>query len=222
MTKIISRVFPSAAQAQKAADRLALKFLPKRNIRVIEGGNNAETMLTRAEVHPSAVATYAKHLAAGKAVLVVRAAAKPLGAARITRDVLAKFETVDTDKVVNEYKAAWKPDRSPSILKDHPLFLTNSNVETPGLVSDGMSMPLLKERKAKRSLMSGDKRMSRMFWPMPLLKSGRNASSAISGGRYMSRMFWPMSLLSSKPRRKSIIPGGDLPFSRRLGLKTTI
>lgn len=222
MTKIITRVFASEAQARKAADRLNVKFLPRRNVRIINGGPNAEAEMQRAQVHESAITPYAKHLAKGAAVLAVRAGSKPLGAARITREVMAKFETHDVGNAVEESKVAWTPDKSPSILKDHPLFLTNAGVASAGPVSEGLSLPMLKERKSKRSVMSGEKRMSRMFWPMPLLKTNRNATSAISGGRYMSRMFWPMKLLSTKPRRKSVIPGGGFPFSRRFGLKTTI
>lgn len=222
MTKIITRVFPDEAQAQMAVDRLKLKFLPKRDCRIITGGASAEEQLQRAQVHESAIAPYAKHLAAGHAVVVVRAGYKPLQAAKITREILSKFETIDVPGAVEETNAPWTPDRSPSILKDHPLFLTNSNVETPGRISDGLGLPPLTARKTKHSVMPGHKRVSRMFWPMPLLKTDRSATSAISGGRYMSRAFWPMKLLSTKPRRKSVIPGGDLPFSRRLGLKTTI
>ena len=222
MTKIITRVFPNAAQAERAVDRLNVKFLPKRNRRIITDGPNAEHEMRRANVHESAIDAYAKQLAAGGAVLVVKAGSKPLGAPRITREVMAKYDPVDMGNVVEEHKLPWVPDHAPSVLKDHPLFLTNSDVETPGRISDGLSLPLLKQRSGRRPLMSGDKRMSRMFWPMPLLKTDRNASSAISGGRYMSRAFWPMSLLSTKPRRRSVIPGGDLPLSRRLGLKTTL
>jgi hypothetical protein len=222
MTKIITRVFADEAQAKAAVDRLKLKFVPKRDLRIITGSASAEEQLQRAEVHESAVAPYAEQLANGHTVVVVRAGYKPLGAAKITREVLSKFDTIDVPVAVEESKAPWRPDHAPSILKDHPLFLTNADVETPGRISDGLGLPPLTARKTKHSVMSGDKRISRTFWPMPLLKTDRNATSAIRGGRYMSRAFWPMKLISTAPRRKSVIPGGDLPFSRRLGLKTTI
>ena len=179
-----------------------------------------EREMERAQVHASAMGPYAKTLAAGNAVVAVRATYKPLGAARLTREIFEKADTIDMGDVVEEAQVAWTPEKAPSVLKDHPLFLSLPGIETPGRISTMFGMRLLKDHKTKRPLMDHDRRMSRMFWPMPLLSKRNRSSSVMHGGRYMSKMFWPMKLLSSGERRKSVIPGGGTPFSRRLGLRT--
>lgn len=220
MTTIITRVFPDAAAAEKAVKRLDFRGFPKRDRQIIVAGDDAENAMRRAHVHESALKPYAKKLAAGNAVVAVAATYKPLGAARLTREIFEKFDTVNMGDVVEEASVAWQPEKSPSVLKDHPLFLTLPGIENPGRISTMFGMNLLKDRKAKRPLMAHDKRMSRMFWPMKLLSTKSRSSSVISGGRVMSRMFWPAKLLTTGERRRSVIPDGGTPFSRRLGLKT--
>ena len=207
MTRIITRVFANIAEAEKAVMRLTRKGLPRRNREVIRGGETAHADMVRARVHESALKPYGDLLAQGNVVLVVIASYKPLGVARITRDILDNLETVDVgSNVVQDHAVAWEPDRAPSILKDHPHMLTIPGLETPGRVSDAFGMPMLKARKPKRNLMDANKRMSRMFWPMPLLSTKSRSSSVMSGGRQMSKAFWPGKLISDKPRRKSVLP----------------
>lgn len=221
MTNIITRVFPDLASARKAVSRLEFRGLSKRDRRIITAGEDAEAQMRRAQVHESAIGPYSELLNAGNVVLAVRAGYRPLGVAAMTRDVMAMHDTVDVgDDVVQEQRLPWEPDRSPSILKDHPHIFAVDGIEPPGRISELFGLPVLKEHRSKRSVISGGRRMSRAFWPMPLLKRGRNASSAISGGRHMSRVFWPMPLVSSGRRRRSVIPGGGHPFSRLIGMKT--
>jgi hypothetical protein len=206
MTRIITSVFANIAEAEKAVARLSRKGLPRRNREVIRGGENAHADMVRARVHDSALQPYGDLLAKGNVVLVVIASYKPLGVARITREILENLDTVSVGgKVVQDHAVAWEPDKSPSILKDHPHMLTIPGLETPGRLSDSFGMPMLKARKPKRNLMSGNKRMSRMFWPMPLLSKKKRSSSVMSGGRQMSKAFWPARLISNKPRRKSVL-----------------
>jgi len=219
MTTLITRVLPDASVAEKATNKLTMKGLPKRDIQVISAGDNAEALMKRAQVHDSAMARYSDCLAQGNVVMVVRATYKPLGAVRLTRELLDNYDPIETGDAVNEYKLAWAPDKSPSILKDHPLFLSLPDMEPPGRISTSFGVSLLKEHKKKRTLISADRRISRMFWPMPLLSKKKSKRSTIKGGRQMSKLFWPTKLISQKPRRKSVIPGGGFPFSRRLGLK---
>lgn len=220
MTTIITRLFPDEATAQSAFDRLTFRGMPKRDCKIIVAGPKAHAMMERAQVHESAMSTYASHLGSGQALLVVHATYKPLGAAGLTREILAKYDTVDCGNIVEEHKTPWKPERAPSVLKDHPLFLSIPGLVPPGPISSNFGMRLLKPRHAKSNLMSGDRRMSRMFWPMRLVSKRRHTHSAMRGGRHMSRMFWPMPLISKGPRRKSVSPGGGLPFSRLFGFRT--
>ncbi|MEM7470090.1 MAG: hypothetical protein AAF340_01975 [Pseudomonadota bacterium] len=200
-------------------NRLNLRGFPKSERQIIAHGDKVETALTRAKVHSSAVAPYASLIAKGHAVLVVRANYKPLGAARIAREILAKFDTVDAGAATQEYTTSWEPERAPSVMKDHPLFLTLPGMATPGLISKSFGMRLTKPHKSKRTLTTHGKPMSRMFWPMKLISTKERSSSVISGGRQMSKMFWPQRLLSTGERKKSVIPGGGTPFSSRTGFR---
>jgi hypothetical protein len=220
MTTLISRLFPDEATAQSAVGRLTFRGVPKGDCTIITSGERAEALMARARVHETAIRAYSKHLNEGKAVLAVRASYKPLGAARLTREVLSKYDVISVDRAIEESSLPWEPDNAPSVLKDHPLFFSIPGLSPPGRISSMFGMPLLKRRKAKNNLMEGSRRMSRMFWPMPLLKAKRDKRSVISGGRYMSRAFWPMPLLSKGERRKSVKPGGGFPLSRRLGIRT--
>jgi hypothetical protein len=213
MTRIITRVFADVADAERAVYRMNMKGVPKRNREIILKGNNAKAEMERAGVHESALSSYSDYLAKGHAVVVVRATYKPLGVARIVREIFDKLDAVQTgSKVVNDHPVAWEPDKSPSVLKDHPRFLTFPGMEMTGHITDSFGFPMLKTRKPKRNLMSGGKRMSRMFWPMPLISKKKRSSSVMRGGRQMSKSFWPAKLISSKPRRKSVIPSGGYPF----------
>lgn len=207
MTRIITSVFANVAEAEKAVQRLSRKGLPRGNRQVIRGGETAHADMVRARVHESALKPYGDLLAKGNVVLVVLASYKPLGVARITREILDDLETVSVaNSVVQDHPIAWEPEKAPSVLKDHPHMLSFSGVETPGRLSDSFGLPMLKARKPKRNLMSSEKRMSRMFWPMPLLSKKKRSSSVMSGGRQMSKAFWPARLISNKPRRKSVLP----------------
>jgi hypothetical protein len=220
MTTIITRVFPDAAEAERAVSRLTLRGLPKRDRHIITHSGDVKTALKQAQVHKSAVAPYASLIAKGHAVLVVHANFTPLGVARVAREALAKFDTIDAGaSVVEEHKTAWQPDHAPSVMKDHPLFLTLPDMPMPGRISSSFGIPLTKPHKDKNSLSKSGKPASRFFWPMPLLTKKSRSSSVFSGGRHMSKLFWPQRLVSTGQRSKSVIPGGGTPFSNRIGAK---
>lgn len=220
MTRIITRVFTNVADAEMAVRRLSMKGLPRRNREIILKGDDAEAQMRRARVHESAIAAYAKHLDKGHALLVVLASYKPLGVARITREIVENLNPLDMGDVVEDYAVKWEPEKAPSVLKDHPHFLTLPDMPMPGRLSDSFGMPMLKARKPKNNLMSGGKRMSRMFWPTPLLSKKERSLSVMRGGRQMSKAFWPGKLISDKPRRRSVLPQGGPILSRKFGLRT--
>lgn len=223
MTQVITRLFADAEGAQSAYDRLRFKGVPAREMDVITAGDEATAEMEAARVHPSAMDGYGKGLASGGAVLVVRATYRPLGAAKLTRDILAKRDTIDVPGVEDDFFAPTPIEKRLSILTEHPHILTVDGIPQPrGNITGQFGMKMLTGRKPKDNLMAHDKRMSRMFWPMPLLSTKQRKSSVYSGGRHMSQAFWPMPLVSKGPRSKSVIPGGALPFSRALGLRTTM
>lgn len=222
MTTIISRVFPDEASARQAAGRLEFRGVPSRACMIITGvdGDALTARMEAARVDDSARKAYAAAVKSGQVVLVVHATYKPLTAATIVRDTLAKFDTVDVGDVVEDYFVPDGPQKAESVLKEHPLFLTtpaSRNGYEGGPITKGLGFNMLKPHKARNSAIRGGGFKSRAFWPMPLLSTKPRKKSVISGGRYMSKAFWPMPLLSDKPRTSSVIKGGDLPFSRTLG-----
>lgn len=229
MTQVISRLFESETLASGVAERLRFEGLPVRVIRVVsakpnETANQLAARLGSYNVASDAAKAYAKLIKAGNAAVVVHAGYKPLGAAKITRNTLARNASVDAGKVTEEVFVKDKTGRATSIMDSHPHFLTtrvhNRRLTSGGPVSSGVCPKLIMTHRPRTSAISGGRFMSRFFWPMPLLKKRRNARSAIRGGKHMSRMFWPQKLLSTKERRLSAISGGSLPLSRALGFPT--
>jgi hypothetical protein len=222
MTTVISRLYENEAAARAVETRLRYKMLPRNTFRVYADPDDKELLdrLEAAGVEKATAQTYAKRVAGGNAVVVVRTTYKPLGAARIAREALAETTPIDLGDAVEEIRVKDGPDPSPRVMKDHPRFLTMPSYpsdHSPGLMSRSIGLPLLSPRRKRSSAMSGGRFMSRAFWPMPLLKKKRKASSAMSGGRYMSKTFWPVALISKKERRNSVIRDGDYPISRAFG-----
>lgn len=229
MTQIITRLFPSEKSAARTARKLHEEGFPKYILRIFTAASakDADAMkarLEKADIDPAAAAVYAEHLKDDAALLLIPATYKPLGAARIAREILAEADTVDLGDIPDDTFVKDRPDHAPSVLKGHPLLITIPlwDDEMPRGPVTGGFLPLTKQHRTKRSAMSGDHFMSRKFWPMPLLKRHRKANSAIHGGKFMSRMFWPQKLLSTGPRRNSVIRGGSRPLSRLFGWPTVI
>lgn len=227
MTTLITRLYDSKATAQKTADRLYWIGFPRDALTVVTGTDKAEIQarLTRAEVPDDAAPIYAKSVAGGTALLVIRAGYRPLCAAQIARDMTAKSATLDVGVTTTESKVKDRPEKAMSVLKNHPRFLTSAvepGARRTSRLSNQLGMPLLTKRRERTSAISGGRHMSKLFWPMKLLSKDRNASSAIKGGRLVSRAFWPLPHLSQQPRRNSVIPGGGPVFSRTLGLETIV
>jgi len=226
MTQVISRLFESEKLAENVADRLRFEGVPNSATRVVtaKAGESEKDLAARISgysVATNAAKAYAKHIRSGNAAVVVHASYRPLGAAKLTRNVLDRNNPIDVGDVTEETYVPDKPSHAPSILDTHPHFLTtrvnSRRIPSGGPISHGLGPKLLLKHRPRTSAISGGRYMSRFFWPMPLLKKNREARSAIRGGKHMSRMFWPQKLLSTKERRLSVIPGGALPLSRALG-----
>jgi hypothetical protein len=227
MTIVISRLYANDGAARSVLNRLKMKGIPDYALDLVSASTpDALSKMTRAGVADKTAAAYVDKFKSGGTAIVARTTYKPLGAARITRDVFAETETVGMGNLREEMEVKDPLDTSPSVLKGHPRFLTVYNphqVSERGTMSSKMGFRLLSARKERNSVQKdGGRRMSRMFWPMPLVsKKNRNANSAMKdGGRRMSRAFWPQALLSDKKRGKSVIEGGGHPLSRALGWPT--
>lgn len=222
MTTVISRLFPDAETAQDAVGRLIGKGVPKRQCSVFGAGTDA-SVLEAAMVHPDATSAYTSAMQAGQTLVVVRTTYKPLGAARLTREMLADHGGVETGGITEDHFVAGTGarTRNNSILEDHPLLLTSPyEMAVRGPITGAAGVNMLRPHKAKRSAMSGGRFMSRAFWPMKLVSQKHRSSSVMHGGRYMSKMFWPRPLLKNKPRRKSVMPGGGMAFGKFFGVPT--
>jgi hypothetical protein len=224
MTTVFTRLYANEKKARSVQDRLRFLGFPPNALQVIpQGGDDLVHRMVRAKVPADAAAIYADKLVEGRALLVVRATYKPLGAPTIARDILSRSDALDSGVHPEEAYFADGPDHAPSVLQSHPRFLTlplEAEDFPPGPITSRVGMPLTSTRRTSRSAMSGTRYMSRMFWPMPLLTKKRTSRSAMGGTRHMSRLFWPMPLLSSKPRSNRVIRGGALPLSRALGWST--
>lgn len=224
MTNVITRLYADTTKAEAVANRLRWEGFPRNSVRVIsaDGGDDGaiRARLSRADVNDAIIGAYASKLADGAAALVIQATYKPLGAARIAREIVAKSDAIDGASEFNDYYMPDRPDHAPSVLKDHPRFMTlplEPEDYRGGPISRELGIRLLSPRKSRNSAIRGGRHISKAFWPMPLVSKGRRATSAMSGGRHMSRAFWPMPLVTTKPRKNSVIRGGSLPLSRILG-----
>jgi hypothetical protein len=222
MATIITRVFQDEAAAQSAAKRVVFRGIPERAVKVITGGDPEElsARMAHADVHESAIPVYARHLGSDQALLVVRATYKPLGAARITREELAKRETLDVGEVVDDHFIPDGPERAKSVLKSHPRFFTMPlGRYARGRVTEGMGFKTIIRKSHRRSASMTGTKVSRAFWPMPLLSS-KERSIKVSHG-HKSKLFWPMPLLWTGKRRKSVIHDAGPVFSRTVDWPTT-
>lgn len=222
MTTVITRLFEDESGAKKAYDKLMFRSLPARACQIITSaaGADADALkehMSKASVHESALDPYAEHIAAGKAVLVVRATYIPLTAATIARNTLAKFNTIDVKDITNDHYVPDPPDKAGSILKGHPLIFSMriDHAKYEGRpISEGLGIGLLGAHRTKRSAIHGGGFKSRMFWPMPLLSHKERKNRVYRGGKYMSRMFWPQRLVTRTGRRNRTFQG--LTISRLL------
>lgn len=228
MTTVITRLYANESTARGVEDRLRWEGFPRSAIQVISAAPDQArdalaAKIIRARVAESTAPAYADKLGEGMALLVVRATYKPLGAVRIAKEVLERSNAIDAGIQPDEIYVKDGPDHAPSVLKDHPHFLTLPVLEDDiprGPISAQFGFRLLSKRPRRLKVMRSGRRMSRMFWPMPLVTKNRKARSAMSGTRRMSRAFWPGPLITSKPRRRSVIRGGGHPFSRLMGWRT--
>ena len=92
MTKIITRYFESAENAQAARSELLYRRnLSARIVRLYDKAEGLADSLKAARVNPDTADAYQARLEGGGAVLLVMAGYKPLGVAKITREVAANM-----------------------------------------------------------------------------------------------------------------------------------
>ncbi len=201
MTTIVTRLYADTKTAEQAATALKLQSHRDDTIDVIEQGTGAKAAMIDARVPEHSAAAYSKKMTKGNALVVVRAAITPFGAARNAMDTLDEFDSIDAG--VENQNVYLKEDSVEHMFLDtkvdrtHRLWATWGNERRRGRVSDAFGVRTLAPYKTHNSVMSGTHFMSRAFWPMSLL-SRRKPNAVLRDNPHMSKYFWPMPLISRR------------------------
>ncbi len=197
MTTIITRLFEDNGAAQQAVNDLLGRGHREDYIDIItrDGSGALTERIRAARVGPSAAAAYASHVSQGRALVVVQAPFNPIGAARHAMRVLDGHPSLKIGVAnENEYiREDAQVELSGSVLRDHPLFMSNKHRPT-----------------AHGHVLGGD----------PIIR-GKTKTSAIRGGAYMSTKFWPMKLLAPS-KVKTSAKNSDGQMSKLFGIPTII
>lgn len=205
MTQVITRYFDSAALARSVQDELLYRRRFSQNIvRLFDQADGLAEALTDADVEAKTAEAYQTRMGSGGAVVMVRAGYKPLGVARITREVMADMGAADMGRLSEETFVKDPPYSGRSVYEDHPLFLTRRRV--PGSKTFHMAdwpIPLISRRKPfTGSIIPRNGHMA--DFPIPLL-SDRKPYTESMFPRHARMANFPIPLLSQrKPYTKSI------------------
>ncbi|NJM82284.1 MAG: hypothetical protein HC844_07145 [Tabrizicola sp.] len=194
MTTIITRLYSDTATAQAVAETLVKGGHGETYIDVItqDGSGALHDRLHRARVNARSAATYAGAIAAGNALLVVRAPFNPIGAARhamriVDRTPSIKVGVADENEYIREQPTF---EVRKTVLTDHPRFMSHDLVgRDRGTVSSAFGLRLLSARGTKTSAISGGGYMSTKLLPFPLLSRKKDRGSVIHGGWTLSSIF---------------------------------
>ena len=220
-TTVITRLYGDAQSARGVRERLYREGFPSHTLSLVTAaaGDTADTIklkMERALVPSEAAETYAIRVAEGGGLVVVRATYKPLNAVRIATETFETSGALPTNLPSQAFRIKTPKDHAPSILKDHPRFLTISPEEdlVRGFISERQGFRMLSAPRTRDSVIRGGK----LFFGDGVVRKPRKLSTRRSGP--MSAMFWPMPLISRKERKSSVIKGGGNTFSRWLGWPT--
>ena len=178
---VISRYFDDASKALNARYELVnVRKLSHKIVALHDSADGLVEKLTDANVDAGAARAYSDRMQNGGAVIVVQAEYKPLGVARITREVLDEMGAVAMPGVTEEVLHRGPPRKqSFRVLTDHPKFLTK-----------------------ERDPMSTNYHMA--DWPLPLIvRTSRKPIGIIRPHARMADMFYPLTM-EYTPYTKSI------------------
>jgi hypothetical protein len=229
MTTVITRLYADEKTACDIARQMKNEGIPKRALKVVvadglKGGALTEA-LKSAGVHKRTAAGYAERVAGGAAALVAKVNYKPLGAAKIVRDIAARAAVVPVENATEEFTCEDAPEMTTdNIMKDHRHIFLSETVkadEKPGSFSDRFGWKLLLDTPRKKNVYEGGRFMSTDFWPTPLVKTTAPKVKLLpADAPPQSAKFWKAPLLKDTPRQSNVMPGDFLPFSHTFGLAT--
>jgi hypothetical protein len=206
MTKVITRYFESAAQAQEVKKSLLADRLPEGILRVFTDATGLADALTAQNVDAATAGIYQQRVAAGGAVVMVKAGYKPLGVARIARDTMAAMGAMDLGDQTEEVSVKDKPAHMSSILDDHPLMLSGrKDLSRTNYYMADWPIPLISRRVPNPEMLIP--RHGRMAaFPIPLI-SKRKPSDSFAFPRHARMANFPIPLISKrKPSDKFAFP----------------
>jgi hypothetical protein len=222
MITVITRLYGDEASGRGIRERLYRQGFPRHALTLItpadaDGKSALQARIERALVPEEAAKVYAARVAKGDSLVVVRATYKPLNAVRIAKETFRTSGALDSGIDEEAFRVKSPPDHAPSILKDHPLFLTlpPDPERDARPVSERLGLRLLSHPKRRDSVMRTPKR----FFGEGIIRK-RESRSVLAPGTFVSKTFWPMPLLSERKPGRSVIPGGGQPFSRLFGWPT--
>ena len=208
MTKVITRYFDSVDAAQSARRELVVgNRLPWRIVHLFDDANGLADELTAAHVAAPTAKAYQDRVKTGGAVLLVQAGFKPLGVARITRDVCAAMGAVDMGNLTEEIFVDEPPKKMLSVLSGAPLML--SKEKDPYSTNYHMAdwpIPLIKRRKpgSAAPLFPPHARMASFPVPLTIRTKPFTASIFSRHGRMAN---FPLPLISKrKPYTGTVFP----------------
>ncbi len=218
MITVLTRLYRDEASARGVVGRLYRAGFPRNTVSLIANDqSNLSHRIERALVPEPAAGILSSLVSTGRCLVIVRATYKPLNAVRIAKETFETSGAVPSGLEAEVFRVKAPKDHAPSVLKDHPKFLTmDGSVSDGPKISEQIGLRLLSPRKRRASVIPGGK----LFFGDAVLRR-RTRKTKLPTGKFMSRTFWPMPLLSKRKDRRSVIPDGGHPLSSLMGWPLT-
>lgn len=207
MTNVITRYFESTEQARAARNELVnRRRLSARIVQLLEDKEGLVERLTASDVSAKAAQAYQDQIAKGGAILLVRAGYKPLGVAKITRDVTAAMGAHPLQGIDEEVYVKDRVKPAISVLRDHQHMLTKErDPDAKNVHMADWPIPLIRRRQPSMgSVIPKHASMTRAFFPLTI---DRKPFTGSVFGRHARMANFPLPLISKrKPFTGSIFP----------------
>jgi hypothetical protein len=206
MTKVITRYFESADRARMAERELIFSKFSRRIVTVFDKPDGLVDALTAAHVEPATAEAYEHRVANGGAVVLVQAGYKPLGAAKITRELMAKMGATSLGNLPEEVFVKDAPEQRISVLTDHRHFLMSErDPDSTNFHMANWPIPLISRRKPYSDmLIEPHGRMAN--WPVPLIARIKPRDEfAFPRHARMANFIFPLTIRRA-PRDNFIFP----------------
>jgi hypothetical protein len=169
MTTIITRYFEDAAQARTVERELFFRKFSRRAVRVFDESEGLIAELTDLGVDPATAEAYEHRVGKSGAVMLVLADYRPLGAARIARDLMAENGATSLGNLPEEIVQKQAPLGRPSVLTEHPhILLSERDPDDTNYYMADWPIPLISRRKPYSDMLI-DPHARMANWPFPLI-----------------------------------------------------